>query len=279
MPYVLSFFSQLPVPEPSGATAEGGGASGVLVTAAKRASALARQLEELAEAGDGGGGGSMAEIFKPPSAVLDIAISGAAIIRDELRRRQQAVSPGDGGLAPKAGRAASACRAHDARPSELLAMSMRSACHLAAQLAAAAIRSTAAAARSSKRVSVSREDFGDVVMKTGQTLHQLTVTLSCPAGGWGLTAEQLIACQPHRLLTAGAALLRAIRPDARNVQRALLVIALSQALVALATSQGLGHRFQAWLAPPGAMLPNAAAAAAVDPAERGCHAWSGPCAK
>ncbi|KXZ47909.1 hypothetical protein GPECTOR_32g522 [Gonium pectorale] len=266
---ILRCHLTLPMPEPAGATAEEGGASGVLVTAAKRASALARKLEELVEAGDGGGGGSMGEIFKPSSAVLGIVISGAAIIREELRKRQQTISPGDGGLAPKAGSdAVPAARAPGGeRAFELLALLTRSACHLAAQLAAVAARLSG----DRGNAAVSPKAIAQAIVATAQTLDQLSH--SCPDRGWGLTETQLIACQPHRLLAAAAALMCAMPADVHSARPPMLPTALTRALAALAARSGLSLRVRAWLAPPAGPEPPAATQAAMpapNRAERGC---------
>ncbi|KXZ47907.1 hypothetical protein GPECTOR_32g520 [Gonium pectorale] len=77
----------LPMLGPTGAAVEGGGVSGVLVTAAKRASALARQLEELVEAGAGGGETPMAKLVRPSTLVLDALARGFFALREELRKR------------------------------------------------------------------------------------------------------------------------------------------------------------------------------------------------
>ncbi|KXZ47906.1 hypothetical protein GPECTOR_32g519 [Gonium pectorale] len=115
---------------------------------------------------------------------------------------------------------------------------------------------------------MSRETSVNVVVNTAYTLNQLT--LSCPDRGWGLTEAQLIACQPHRLLAAAAALMCAV--PAEDVNAPLFARHLTSALAAIATSPGIFPRARFWLAPPWAQLPQGVETAvpALDPAERGC---------
>ncbi|KXZ46684.1 hypothetical protein GPECTOR_41g648 [Gonium pectorale] len=282
----------VPMLQPYGAPTTKGAryGSGVVVTAAKRAGALARRLEEPVEGGGGGREGRRSSLM-PSLAVLDVVASGAAAMREELRVRQQSsLAPGGGGATAPGGAAASAAAgaAGDARRAELLVLSVRSACHLAAQLVTAAARLAAAEQGGGTGGGSGGGDrdgttmaalLEEAVATTALTLDQLT--LSCPAscpecGDWGLAEAQLLACQPHRLLSAAASLVFAITTAAGGVGVPLLATALTRALVALASSPGLSARVRTWLEPPplGTGLPRAgsaaAAAAAADLAELGC---------
>ncbi|KXZ41404.1 hypothetical protein GPECTOR_488g434 [Gonium pectorale] len=268
------------------AAVKGGDASGVLVTAAKRAAALARQLEELPE---GTARESVSRVVVPAVVVLAVVMSGVSTLREEMRTWQQTPAAGGGGGGGSVGGApgggggdaaaaedapaarAAAEQAAAAAASELLALSMRSACHLATQLAAAAARLHP---QGNGVSAASAVILTEAAARTAFTIRELAD--SCPGSGPGLNEAQLIACQPHRLLAAAAAFVSAITPVPAigDAQARMLAGSLTRALLALKTSPGISSRVRAWLMPQGTALPPAAAAAAAlaaaSPAERGC---------
>ncbi|KXZ56216.1 hypothetical protein GPECTOR_1g188 [Gonium pectorale] len=253
---------RIPILGPAAAAAavHPGDASGVLVTAAKRAANLALQLKDLAEAGGAGVGASLVKLLRPCSAVLEILLAGASTLQDGDESEDITVGTS----------------IDDARAAELLALSLSSACSLATQLAAGLATQLAAglsAAESppGERAGMPFSDIEEAVVSTARAAGQLAVAC-CPDRGSGLTEAQLLACQPHRLLAAAAALVCAIHSvkEVGDHEAAMLAGALTQTFIALATRPGLSARVRIWAAPPGKELPPAAAAAAADPAERGC---------
>ncbi|KXZ41980.1 hypothetical protein GPECTOR_231g527 [Gonium pectorale] len=152
-------------------------------------------------------------------------------------------APGGGGDdAAAAEHAPAACAAAEqaaaAAASELLALSMRSACHLATQLAAAAAR-----LHPQGNGGVPADILTEAAAGVACALRDLA--LSCPGSGPALNDEALLACQPHRLMAAAAALVFVIAPIP-EVRDDLAVMPMETlALFTFQASPGLSSRVRA----------------------------------
>ncbi|KXZ43991.1 hypothetical protein GPECTOR_76g814 [Gonium pectorale] len=262
------------------AAAEGGqrgrqavaGTAGMLVTAVKRARALTALLEGLA-ASAAATRSPAPEVLESGAKVLYCVLWGARALR--LQMRERAAGPA---AAPASACSEPACGGGGEGPAAglepgrgLLALALRSACGLGTQLAfavsflmrqpvGAAGGGTGAHAASSPNSTLGTLEVRFAAGCTAFCLDQLAATGRPDALGGSLTAQQLLACQPHRLLAAAAAMLCAapasgpshtlqLNAEVRGMKRALAQ-GLTSALVTLPARPELSDRIQAWLELP-----------------------------
>ncbi|KAG2447655.1 hypothetical protein HYH02_007571 [Chlamydomonas schloesseri] len=264
----------------------GGGSAtarlGLLVTTAKHAAALARQLQP--PAAGGGPAGPSPAAASPDQALVHMATltllvisGGLAAFRWDLQ--QQLTAAGTAAalqarhLTDAAAFRAATIRAVAAyissEAAEAVAFALRAAATLAAELAEALVRAAPAPAASAGAGGGGGGAAGtgtgtvDVVSPMGQTAGEAVGNLLVEWGRCGmfplnLGSAQLLACQPPRLLAAAAALLAAAEAgaDARSnslqLQRGRKALAqgLVEACVAGGNHVELGPLMHTWLAPP-----------------------------
>ncbi|KAG2492838.1 hypothetical protein HYH03_008992 [Edaphochlamys debaryana] len=266
-------------------------AGGVMVTLAKRAAAEAGRLEAQAAAGQERIARGLAFLqFKSSTANISRVLALALACTCE--QRLASFGDGDDSAAASAEGAASSELAGSCSPpaaaggssvaAELEGFALRSICRLALQEAEAITSLTSLTAglgldKSEPTLSFSIREV--VQNNLSECLGHFTTAHFQPGF---LTAGQILACQPHRLLAAACKLQAASRaagdehqPECERPTQ--LACSALESLASLAAHPELSARVRAWLVPEGEELHPTAqaaleAAGAEDSGERGCLA-------
>ncbi|KXZ53356.1 hypothetical protein GPECTOR_7g1252 [Gonium pectorale] len=241
------------------------GAAGVLVTAVKRACALTTLLAKL--------GASAAATHDPAPELVNAGVQvlycvlwGARTLRLQLREQAAGQMAAASSAPPEPAGGRDEGLAAGQEPGRgLLALALRSACGLTAQLAATIAARIcrpigAAGGGTDASSNLGALDLGFAAGCVAICLDQLAATGRSNAIGGLLTTQELLACQPHRLLAAATVLLCAAPPPTPGQPLRLnaevqgnkhaLAQGLAAALVTLAARPELSNWVQAWLEAP-----------------------------
>ncbi len=250
---------------------------GLVYTLSKRAAMLTRALE--AEAGPGAQGGGVRgpgpgdtqgrqQVLASVAYVTVCLCATTKLLGDEVLRRteaaQQAVAAArDSGVdvvdaaCQQAGAAAAGCM-DEVR--EALALAARAACNLAAPLGWLLAADLAAAAAAGGATVQPDDDQAMGVAVVGEVATRLTQMCRDKVL---LPPQQLLACQPHRLLAAACTLAAALPAEvgAHKEQLSLVVPGL---VLMLAEDGALSGRVRSWLTPRPATTTASTASASGD---------------
>ncbi len=235
-----------------GDAAQAGAHVGLLCTLSKRAAMLTRALDAMPGAASGSaqgpGDGSrpqQATVWVPVGAVLTGLEAAVGSVEEDVWGRVAAARRGTAGACAEGDGAAAACLADGAcvdQVHEALALAARAASNLAASFA---LQLTAG--------------FSGPVVETTAGLHNVGTRTVCDVTvcmlRWGrralLPPEQLLACQPHRLLAAACTLAAALPDTPELAKHKNSLCMLVPGLVAmLASHEALSGQVRGWLAPP-----------------------------